>query len=120
MTSGLWAEWAQFVAKTGALEAPIRAFMLLTTEAVGHDATPSQAVLLEGRAQAQLVWDSSRYHFDVDLLADGTLEWFFSDRTTKIPDGGEDLPQTEGLPPQALEYLRIVIGDRFKEMEVAS
>ena len=135
-------QWEQFLKNAGELEAPIRAFMRLITGVLGRDATPSQAAFYADGAkvipawdtkeiQCEVVtlrlpclvilsWNTDRYHFDVELLSNGTLEWYFSDSTTRIPDGGEDLPQSEGLPPHAMEYLRLALDARSGEVGGAS
>ena len=52
----------------------------------------------------QLVWDAGRTHVDVDVLADGTFEWFYRDRTTGLTSGQEDCAP-EALPDALCAFL---------------
>jgi hypothetical protein len=52
------------------------------------------------------------HHFDIDLCSDGTLEWFWSNRRTREIEGDEALPQAAGLPPRALELLRLTLSEK--------
>lgn len=55
-----------------------------------------------------LVWDQAEHHLDVDLLDDGTLEWFYSNRRTEFFEGQEGLPSGPGLPEPILRYLKLI------------
>ncbi len=50
---------------------------------------PTQAAWYEDRDYIQLVWDIENHHLDIDLLIDGTIDWFYRDRTTGDYDGDE-------------------------------
>jgi hypothetical protein len=52
----------------------------------------------------QLYWDNKRKYVEVDVLADGTLHWFYKDRSTEARDGTEDEP-VRGVPSHLLARL---------------
>jgi hypothetical protein len=37
-----------------------------------------------------VAWDMKQFHLDVDIIADGSWEWFFRNRKTEGIDGGTD------------------------------
>lgn len=48
-----------------------------------------RAASSEDGAILQLVWDCDTHHLDVDVLRDGTTEWFYLDRKTGRTDSGD-------------------------------
>jgi hypothetical protein len=54
-----------------------------------------------------LVWDRSEHHLDVDLLDEGSLEWFYSNRRTELFEGQEGLLTGAALPEPILRYLKL-------------
>lgn len=56
----------------------------------------------------QLAWDAGRFYLEIDVRADGKLEWFFRDRDTNTLDGTEDEPEST-VSPALLERLGIVV-----------
>ena len=95
------------VAKSTSLVTPLRAFwQQLQAETGGSVSAPSTA----GRSDDGfvLVWDHAEHHLDVDLLDDGTLEWFYSNRRTEFFEGQEGLPSGPALPEPILRYLKLI------------
>lgn len=56
----------------------------------------------------QIGWYSDRYTAEIEVLADGRIEWFFRDRITKQVLGTEDAPETR-LPAEFLPLLRTAV-----------
>lgn len=55
-----------------------------------------------------LAWDAGRHYVDVDVFADGTIEWFYRDRTTEALDGTEDACPASPLPRGLVARLALV------------
>ncbi len=56
----------------------------------------------------QLAWDAGRLYLEIDVRADGKLEWFFRDRDTNTLDGTEDEPEST-VSPALFERLSTVV-----------
>lgn len=55
-----------------------------------------------------LAWDAGRHYVDVDVFTDGTIEWFYRDRTTETLDGPEDPCPASPLPRGLVARLGLV------------
>jgi hypothetical protein len=52
----------------------------------------------------QLAWTVGTHHVEIDVLPDGSIEWFHMDRDTKAYEGSED-PAAE-LPAALKDALK--------------
>ena len=52
----------------------------------------------------QFAWDDGPHHLDIDLMKDGTMEWFYCNRKTNAVDGNEG---SDGTDNELREYLRL-------------
>jgi len=51
-------------------------------------ALPSAGPTSDG--MIQFAWDRQRHHLDLDISADGTIDWFYLDRDTGTTDSGQE------------------------------
>jgi hypothetical protein len=56
----------------------------------------------------QLSWDSGRHYVDIDIHPDGSLAWFYRDRTTGALDGTEE-DTLISLPNDLLARLTLLL-----------
>lgn len=59
-------------------------------------------------ASLHLAWDVGHHHVDVDVLSDGSLEWFYRDRSSEILDGTEDACGASPAPVALVTRLALV------------
>ena len=52
----------------------------------------------------QLYWDTGSKYLEIDVYSDGTLHWFYKDRTTGERDGTDDEREL-GIPSHLLGHL---------------
>ncbi len=52
----------------------------------------------------QLAWDRGRHHVDLDIYADGRVDWFYLDRNTGETAGGEGT--SSRVPDELHRYLQ--------------
>lgn len=57
-------------------------------------------------ATFQIAWDRGRFHLDVDVARDGTIEWFYADRDSPRSDSGEAASVTPASLQHLTAYLR--------------
>jgi hypothetical protein len=68
---------------------------------------PTQAGSVPGGV-FQLVWDSGSHHIEVDIRADGLLEWFYRNRQTRAfeGEGDEQAFPASRIPERLLTHLQ--------------
>lgn len=70
---------------------------------------PLTAVTADGAIQ--LSWDSGKQYFDIELLPDGCVLWFFRDRDTREIAGTDDeTPLFRVLTAEGFTYLSKLVG----------
>ncbi|HSS77473.1 MAG TPA: hypothetical protein VLV54_12100 [Thermoanaerobaculia bacterium] len=50
-------------------------------------------------------WDNGRHHFEIEVTAVGTLDWFYMDRDSDARNGEEDQP-LGAISPGLISQLR--------------
>jgi len=70
---------------------------------------PTPLTQLTNMNAVQLAWDSGRYYLDIDVFPDGTLQWFFRDRSSNELDGTDDDEFLEHVPNPLLQRLDLVL-----------
>lgn len=60
------------------------------------------------KAAYHLAWDALHHHVDVDIYADGRLDWFWCDRLRHGEPAGRDGPEDPevGVSPRLVERLQ--------------
>ncbi len=56
----------------------------------------------------QLAWDTGNEYVDVDVFSDGTLHWYYRNRTTNEVDGTDD-DRVRGMPPDLIQRLVLLL-----------
>lgn len=51
---------------------------------------PLPLTQMTATGNVQLAWDTGRHYVEVDILPDGTQEWFYRDRKTNVLDGTDE------------------------------
>lgn len=60
-----------------------------------------------------MTWDGGSHHFEIEVLPDGTYDWFYMDRHSEDRAGAEALPL--GLyGPEMFSYLRRTLGEAWR------
>lgn len=52
-----------------------------------------------------LCWSKNEHYLDIDLFADGSLEWFYRNRTTQECSGTEE--PVKSIDGQIIQYLEL-------------
>lgn len=58
---------------------------------MGQSLLPPYGAPLESGSFA-MVWDHGEHHFEIELLPDGTYDWFYMDRSSTARGGEEQQP----------------------------
>jgi hypothetical protein len=82
----------------------VRALWAALEKRVGPRLRPPHAGPLQNDGFA-MSWDNGRHHFEIEVSADGTFDWFYMDRDSNVRHGEED--QSLGtLSPGLIAQLR--------------
>lgn len=111
--------WDRFLQGLAAPEgglAPARARQVRelwqTLERIGEGVPPPYAAATEAGGLS-MTWDRGRHHFEIEVLPDGTYDWFYMDRHSEDRAGAEALPL--GLyGPEMFSYLRRTLGEAWR------
>jgi hypothetical protein len=81
-------------------------------ERIGEGIPPPYAAATEAGGLS-MTWDRRGHHFEIEVLPDGTYDWFYMDR------GSEDRAGAEALPlglygPEMFSYLRRTLGEAWR------
>ncbi len=73
---------------------------------------PPFAAATEGGGLS-MTWDRGRHHLELEVLADGTCDWFYMDRDS-AERAGEDAAPLGTCTPGLVSYLRRTLGTAWK------
>lgn len=96
-SSAMSKAWNEYLRGLFAPEGPLEPFQAARVrrlwealrQCMGEDLAPPYAAPLEGGRFA-LVWDQGDHHFEIELLPNGTYDWFYMDRGSSLRGGEED------------------------------
>lgn len=72
---------------------------------------PHAAVTEEGGVS--MTWDRGRHHFEIEVLPEGTYDWFYMDRDSKVRASEESIPL--GIySPELFSRLRDTVGETWR------
>lgn len=81
-------------------------------ERSGEEVPPPFAAATESGGLS-MTWDRGRHHFEIEVLSDGTYDWFYMDRNAKGRAGAEGTPLGVHTP-EMLSYLWRSLGKTWK------
>lgn len=74
---------------------------------IGPSLPPPYASPLESGSFA-MVWDRGDHHFEIELLPDGTYDWFYMDRSCALR-GGEEQQSLGVCSPEMIRLLDLTL-----------
>lgn len=83
-----------------------------TLERLSRDIPPPYAVATEAGGLS-MTWDRGRHHFEIEVLADGTYDWFYMDRDSHDRAGAEAVP-LGSCGPEMSSYLRRTLEETWR------
>jgi len=104
--------WDDYLRRLGPPDGPlsserakqVRAFWNLLEKRLGPPLKPPAAGALENDGFA-MSWDNGRHHFEIEVTAGGTFDWFYMDRDSDARSGEEDQPLS-AVSPGLISQLR--------------
>lgn len=100
-------DWTRFLSELATIAAPHAESVCILwanlSRAIAALPIPEAGPTADGAFQ--FVWDRDRYHLDIDIRDDGTMDWFYSDRNSGKSDMGDDTNVSDGVPSQLHSYL---------------
>ena len=73
-------------------------------ERFGGDVPPPYSAATESGGLS-MTWDRGRHHFEIEVLTNGTYDWFYMDRDSQARAGAEARP-LGSYGPEMFSYLR--------------
>lgn len=110
-SSAMSTAWSEYLRGLSAPEGPIEPFQAARVrrlwealrQRIGEELAPPYAAPLEDGRFA-LVWDRGDHHFEIELLPNGTYDWFYMDRSSSLR-GGEEEQTLGSLSPEMIRLL---------------
>ncbi|HKH44800.1 MAG TPA: hypothetical protein VKM72_09065 [Thermoanaerobaculia bacterium] len=117
--------WESFLRSLAAPQgplSPVRATQVLelwqSLERSWGEIPPPHAAATEAGGFS-MTWDRGRHHFEIEVLTDGTYDWFYMDRDSQDRAGAEAVP-LNSCGPEMSAYLRKTLEETWRSQRKGS